>query len=107
MPPIRRLRRYQNSRDSQLERQQAICAKRSSRSNTRGPGCFFIYCLKHRTCLGFHLMRNRESPKTIFEVLFTRFREPPKLLVYDNGCNVSEYILNREPTFFKNMTVLV
>lgn len=104
--PIRRLRRYQVSK-SATHRQQSVCTKRTSYSNTRGPGCFFVYCLQHRVCLGFHMLRNHESPQTIFEVLFTRFKTPPKVLVYDNGCNASEFILNREPNFFKEMRIVI
>lgn len=31
----------------------------------------------------------------------------PKVIIYDNACNLHSYCLNREPTFFKNTWFLV
>jgi formylmethanofuran dehydrogenase subunit E-like metal-binding protein len=46
-------------------------------------------------------MANAESPRTVFEVVYTMFEEAPGDMVYDNMCTLHHYALNREPEFFK------
>lgn len=41
-------------------------------------GVFIIWCAEHQTCLGFSLMRDSESPKTPFELLYTRWENAPE-----------------------------
>lgn len=50
-------------------------------------------------------MRNAESPRTLFEVLFTRWKRAPKLVAYDNGCHYHAFSLNREPEWAKDTLV--
>lgn len=106
-PAIRRLRKYAKDNESKKGKYgkecKRGCTKHSKKSGSTGPGSFFVYCGMHKTCLGFHLLRNHESPRTIFELLYTRWEVPPELLVYDNACNAFEYMLNREPDFVRNM----
>ena len=63
-------------------------------------------------------MRLHESPNTPFSIVYERFPEGtlvsilydcnyvlinltgPSKLIYDNGCNLHSYCLNREPDFF-------
>ena len=71
-------------------------------------------------------MRTVESPNIPFTVLFTRFIEgnhlvcrfktthvqisfivAPEVVIYDNGCNLHNYILNREPHFFRKTQFLI
>lgn len=40
-------------------------------------GTFFVWCQEHKKCLGFSLMRNHESPKTAFEVVYQRWAQAP------------------------------
>jgi len=40
-------------------------------------GTYFVWCQEHRMCLGFSLMANHESPKTAFDVVYRRWKEPP------------------------------
>lgn len=44
-------------------------------------------------------MPNSESPRTLFEVLYTRFKQAPDVVVYDNSCHGHVYCLNREPAW--------
>jgi hypothetical protein len=37
----------------------------------------------------------------------TRFKELPELVIYDNGCNLSEYVLNRTPWLARRMRIMV
>ena len=32
---------------------------------------------------------------------------PPQVIIYDNGCKLHQYVLNREPVHFKNSIFLV
>ena len=76
-------------------------------------------------------MRVQESPNTPFTILYERFSEgnyngheflllymayhmfsvlfisAPDVAIYDNGCNLHAYVLNREPAYFKKTWFLV
>jgi hypothetical protein len=52
-------------------------------------------------------MPHKESPRTPFEKLYSRWLEPPDLFVLDNNCNMLPYVLNREPMHFKRTLFLV
>jgi hypothetical protein len=67
----------------------------------------FFFCAKHKICLGFAVLTEPESEKSVFDMLWTRFRIPPDFVIYDNGCNLSEFGLNREPEFMKLLLALV
>ena len=66
------------------------------------PGSMLIWCEKCRLCVCMHIMSNAESPKTVFDTLYTRWQHAPARFCYDNGCN-----LNREPAFFRNTKFLI
>ncbi|KAI9140582.1 hypothetical protein BKA69DRAFT_1029440, partial [Paraphysoderma sedebokerense] len=70
-------------------------------------GTLTVFCAEHRICLGAYVLHEKESQATAFEFLYTRCSQAPKYVVYDNACNVQEYVLNREPAFFKNTMFLV
>ena len=71
------------------------------------PGILLWWCGCCGICRGFSIMKDAESPRTLFEVLYTRCPEAPQQLTYDNGCNTHQYFLNREPEFFANTTFLI
>lgn len=52
-------------------------------------------------------MDSAESPKTAFELIYTRWEKAPELITYDNCCRLMDYCLNREPEHFKNTCFLV
>lgn len=52
-------------------------------------------------------MAENESPRTVFEVLYTRFEQAPLSFCYDNGCNSMNYCLGRESKYFKGTKFLV
>ena len=80
----------------------AICNK--ARNDTKGlaHGVFVLHCLDCAACIGFHMMPSSESPRTLFEILFTRWPTAPEVVVYDNGCHAHAYALNREPEWASN-----
>ncbi len=44
-------------------------------------------------------MTDSESPRTIFELLYTHCPEAPTRFQFDNGCNIQRCALHREPCF--------
>jgi hypothetical protein len=52
-------------------------------------------------------MSRHEGPRTAFEFIVRRFREPPCVIIYDNACNLSRYCLKREPVFFADTLFLI
>ncbi len=93
--------------DFRRQRGGAHCTKYHYDSKNLTPGLFIMHCLKCSSCLGFHKMDEHESPKTLFEVLYTRWARPPRVVVYDNSCNAQVYFLNREPAWAQNILFLV
>lgn len=59
MPPIRMLRKYVRRKP------EPSCRKESRNGTHLGPGTFFVFCIDCRRCLGFHVMRESEGPKTV------------------------------------------
>ncbi|KAI8891728.1 hypothetical protein BC833DRAFT_533718 [Globomyces pollinis-pini] len=70
-----------------------------------GAGTVIYWCAEHRQCIGFSVLQAAESSTSIFNTLVTRFNPMPAVIIYDNGCNLHDYILNRAPNFFKNTLI--
>ncbi len=102
---FRTLRRY--AADEQSYGTQAICTKHKPRTKKLIPGCFLFWCKCCSKCVFFSLMGDAESPRTVFEVLYARRAQPPHTFCLDNGCNLHQYLLNREPAFFETMRVFI
>ena len=96
-----------NYRIDQHNKSNAACGKYANRRNRFMPGVLLVFCLDHGTCLGFHVMHNHESPRTLFELFYTRWKEPPAVIVYDNACNAQKFFLAREYAFFKNTKFVI
>jgi hypothetical protein len=62
-----------------------------------------IWCSECECAICWSLMTRAESPRTLFELLYCYFPEPevPMRVVYDNGCNLLAYALNRDPEWTK------
>lgn len=85
----------------------STCTKHKRSTIQLAPGIILFWCGKCWKCRGFALMRDAESPRTVFEVLYTRCPNPPVRFTYDNDCNEHHYILNREPEFFANTNFFI
>eukprot|EP00808_Paulinella_micropora_P000321 g42912.t1 len=48
-----------------------------------------------KIALGWHAMGKAESHKTVFDIMISRFKKMPRVIVYDNACHLLEYFLNR------------
>ena len=82
------------------------CKKTTGRSNTLSPGWFTLFC-QHGFAHGFRLMDTPESPKTAFDFLMCYLRKMPRIVIYDNACNLHNYVLRREPRRFKHTRFLI
>ena len=103
-PPIRGLPNY--SADRKRRQQIGQCNKAIKDHNTLSPGIFTVFC-EHAICHGFQLMDSPESPRTPFNLLVTKFKKIPKIIVYDNACHLMLYCLKREPARFKDTVFLI
>ena len=52
-------------------------------------------------------MQQCESLKHPFTIFTSRFPIPPGAIVYDNGCKLHSYCLNREPPLYKGTHFLL
>lgn len=86
---------------------QSNCNKYKESKQRLLPGCLLGWCLDCGTCCSFSVMANAESPRTVFELLRTRWKEAPEMICYDNGCNTMQYCLNREPKWFKGTRFVI
>ncbi|KAL3871729.1 hypothetical protein ACJMK2_039712 [Sinanodonta woodiana] len=84
----------------------ADCTKKGSTHPSLTPGIFTLSCV-HGICYGFQMMEDIESCNLPFTILITRFMIAPKLVIYDNACNLHNYCLNRDPVFFRETWFLV
>ena len=51
------------------------------------PGTILVMCgCKNRVNLGWLILHKHESTRVVCNLVYTRFKKPPRLIVYDNGC---------------------
>lgn len=93
--------------DIKIPGEQFPCTKNYQPGKTMGPGTIYFFCVEHQKCIGFIVLHKPESLRIITHTLLTRFEIMPEIILYDNGCNLNEYILNRYPNEFKNTRFLV
>lgn len=82
------------------------CLKYAKSNSRLGSGCMMYWCARHRICLGWEMLLEGESPKQVYHTLASRFPVMPKVVIYDNGCNLSEYFYNRCPNLCKDTLFL-
>ena len=83
------------------------CPKYASATTKFMPGLMCVFCLKHSKLIGFHIMHHHESPKTAFQLFYTRWPAGPRVICYDNACNLSKYCLAREYAFFRDIFIII
>ena len=71
-------------------------------------GIFTVVC-PHQVFYGFHVMTRKESPNDLYTVLHRYFPEGkrPKVVFYDNGCKLHQYVFKRTPHWLKYMRICV
>ncbi len=98
-PAVRGRANYES--DKKHHNKETSCRKETMKHRSLTPGLFVVSCL-HKKTLGYVFMDDFESPRTAFNVILSRFRKAPRLIVYDNSCQLSTFCLKREPVFFQN-----
>ena len=70
------------------------CSKIYPKHNRFSPGMLVMAC-KHKVCYGFEILRERESTIVVYNMLVSIFKKPPKMIIYDNACNLHTTCLMR------------
>ena len=83
-----------------------VCNKDYKQAGKFGAGTLLFWCADCSCCIGFDILKSAESVQHVYNVLVTRFTQMPRVIIYDNGCNLHEYILNRSPGLFFNTLFL-
>lgn len=105
-PFVPKTQRRARSRADNPEDESGTCTKVSNDHATLTPGILSFFC-PHGICLLTHIMPRYEGPSIPFETIFSRFRDPPRFIIYDNACNFSRYCLRREALFFSRSRMLI
>lgn len=82
----------------------AQCSKIYPRVSRGGFSYMFTWlCPRHGHCYGYHLIPNQEGKKDPFYSLYKYCAKLPECVVYDASCQLHEYILNRMPSFAREI----
>ena len=104
---VRCLRKYAADVTSYGTSKGQQCTKHKDARPSLIPGTVYGWCHDCQHCIFMAVMANAESPRCIFEILFSMFEEAPAVIIYDNCCNLMHYCLNREAAFFERTTFMV
>lgn len=84
------------------------CCKNSYHTFDKTDGVFLVWCHRHSKCIGLFVLNGAEGCSQVFRALFTRYKDAQlKKIVYDNGCNLHNFFLNREAAFCRNIRFFV
>ena len=64
-----------------------ICTKKFPIHRSLSPGMIMM-CCEHKICYGYQILRSKESTISIFHLLLTHFKVQPRIIIYDNACNL-------------------
>ena len=70
------------------------CSKIYPKHNRFSPGIIVMAC-KHKVCYGFQILRERESTEVVYKLLISIFKRPPRMIIYDNACNLHTTCIKR------------
>jgi hypothetical protein len=68
---------------------------------------FLVVCTCCQQIVGFSVLDGRESTRTVFEILYSRFDRAPKRIIYDNACNACLTFNLREARFFADTEFVI
>jgi hypothetical protein len=78
---VRRLRPYLADQHNMGMAGGSSCNKWQRSTMQLIPGIMLLWCLGCGKCLMFAIMPDSESPRTIFELLYTHLPQPPELFM--------------------------
>ena len=84
------------------------CHKKFPVKSRKSFGFFFILCTcANPSVLLFGLMDSGESSRFPYEAIINRWKIPPKVIFYDNGCHFHAYCMARNSVYFMNTLFLI
>ncbi len=87
--------------------EESSCNKQQVSGRRLSPGVSLMCCCGCRFCVLFSLMDDAESPRTPFDLLYTRMLAAATQFQLDNGCNLHSFIKARAPAHFADMRMLI
>ena len=69
-------------------------------------GAMILWC-RHRIAQGFHVISKGEGRNDVFSALYCHWPVAPRVVCYDNACQLMHYSTIREPIYFKNTTFVI
>ena len=69
-------------------------------------GAMILWC-RHRIAQGFHVIKKGEGRNDMFSALYCHWPSAPRVVCYDNACQLMHYATIREPVYFKNTTFVI
>ena len=54
---------------------------------------WYCYSNRHRVCMGFYVTEKAEGRNDVFSAVYTRWKEAPKLIIYDFSCQLEKYCM--------------
>ena len=70
------------------------CSKIFPKHHKFSPRLIAIIC-QHRVCYGFQILRKHESTVLVYNLLLRIFKVQPKVIIYDNACNLHKTCMKR------------
>ena len=84
------------------------CSKTILRTDTHSDGILTVQCVcSNPKLLGFVVMKKPESTEVALDSILTHFRIPPRVIFYDNACNLYASALLRVPWLLNQTRFLV
>lgn len=89
--------------EGSVNKKRGVCKKwyAQYRKNGLTGGIMCVWC-PHSICYGFHCIPNGKGRNDVFSAIYTRWKTPPKRIIYNFACALAPYCLTREPQFFLN-----
>lgn len=74
---------------------------------TTNPGIITVHCVCHAKFMGFFVLKSKETPRHMFELLLTHWDQCPPLIIYDMACKFYKYGVLRAPEYFANSCAVI
>jgi hypothetical protein len=95
--------RSEKSSDYQDEEEEVCVKFIRGQHSSLSPGVMLVFCVPHDTLLGFYILKDSESPRSVMDVVRRRWKHAPHIILYDNACNASVFCDRREREYFQHV----